>query len=113
MIACVDPFTVRVPLKVPVKVKLQVTWPPLPPPEQCSTVELLAKVALIAIVSSADRNVRVPPAIVKVPGGFATLVPPDNEPPELVRPPSSACAAAKGMSMARHATKRIFFIGVT
>ena len=60
------------PLKVPVKVKLQVTWPPLPPPEQLSTVELFKTVALIVVVPSVDRNVRVPPAIVSVPGGFAT-----------------------------------------
>ncbi len=60
---------------------------PLPPPEHLSTVELLEKLASIAVVPSVDRNVRVPPAIVNVPGGFATLLPPDNEPPELVKPP--------------------------
>ena len=87
MIACVAPFTVNVPLKLPLKVKAQVTWPPLPPPEQLSTVELLEKLASIPVVPSVDRNVRVPPAIVSVPGGSATLLPPDKEPPELVKPP--------------------------
>jgi hypothetical protein len=80
-------LTVDVPLKVAVKVKLQVTWPPLPPPEHVSTTELFEKVASIAVVPSFVRNVKVPLAIVNVPGGFATLVPPDNEPPALVKPP--------------------------
>ena len=57
------------------------------PPEHLFTVELSEKVAAIAVVPSVDRNVRVPPAIVSVPGGFATLVPPDNEPPAFVKPP--------------------------
>ena len=67
--------------------KIQVTLPPLPPPEQLSTVELLENVVWIAVLPSVDRNVRVPPAMVKMPGGFAALVPPDNEPPEFVKPP--------------------------
>ncbi|OLD68198.1 MAG: hypothetical protein AUF63_03600 [Candidatus Rokubacteria bacterium 13_1_20CM_70_15] len=75
------------PLKVPVKVELQVTGRPLPPPEHLFTVEFSEKVAAIAVVPSVDRNVRVPPAIVSVPGGFATLLPADNEPPEFVKPP--------------------------
>ena len=87
MIACVAPFIVSVPLKVPMKVKLQVTWPPRPPPEQLFTVELSEKVALIAVVPSVDRNLRALPAIVSVPDGFATLLPADNEPPEFVKPP--------------------------
>src|SRR5207302_9132962 len=96
---------------MPVKVKAQVTWPPLPPHEERSTVELLEKPASIAVVPSLDRNVRVPPAIVSVPGGFATLLPPDNEPPELVKPPWSAYANANGMKTAQQARAKVFFIG--
>ena len=110
MIACVAPFTVKVPLKVPVKVKLQVTWPPLPPPEQLSTAELFDKVALIAVLPSVEKNVRVPPAIVNVPGGFATSVPPAKVPPELVKPPWSADADANEMNMARHASAKAVFM---
>src|SRR5216684_691485 len=112
LIACVAPFTVKAPLKVPVKVKLQVTWPPLPPPEQLSTAELFDNVALIAVLPSVERNVRVPPAIVNVPGGLATSVPPAKVPPELVKPPWSADADANanGMNMARHASAKAVFM---
>jgi len=51
------------------------------------SVPVIEPVVVGEIVPSVDRNVRVPPAIVNVPGGFATLLPPDNEPPELVKPP--------------------------
>jgi hypothetical protein len=56
-----------------------------------------------------DRNVRVPPTIVSVPGGFATLVPPVNVPRELVKPPGSAYANANGMKMAKQARAKVFF----
>ena len=85
--ACVDPFTVNVPLNVPVKVKLQVTWPPLPPPEQLSTVELVVNVALTAVLPSVVRKLKVLPEMVRVPGGFATGLPPAREPPEFVKAP--------------------------
>jgi hypothetical protein len=62
-------------------------WPPRPPPEQLSTVELCEKVALTTVVPSVDRNVRAPLAIVKVPVGLDTADPPDSEPPELLKPP--------------------------
>jgi len=75
-----------VPLNVPRKVTLQVTRPPLPPPEQLVTLELLVKVALIATLASLEANVSVPLLMVNVPGGFATGVPPDNVPPELAKP---------------------------
>jgi hypothetical protein len=109
LIASVDPFSINVPLNVPLNVKLHVTRPPLPPPAQFSTVELFENEALITVLLSFDTNVNIPPAMVNVPAGFDTLLPPDNEPPEFVKPPWSAYANANGIKMARHEQARIFF----
>jgi len=80
LIACGTPFRVRVPLKDPVNVYTQVT-PLIPPPLQLSTRELVVKVALIAILPSVERKVRVEPLMFRVPGGLLTVL------PELVNPP--------------------------
>src|ERR1700758_4787593 len=77
--ACGTPFSVRVPLYEPWNVYTQVTLEPLP--LQLSTRELLVKVALIAILLSEDRNVRVEPLMLRVPGGLVTVL------PVLVNPP--------------------------
>jgi hypothetical protein len=73
------PFRVRVPRNEPWNVYTQVTPEPLP--VQLSTRELLVKVALIAILKSVDRNVRVEPLMLRVPGGLVTVL------PVLVNPP--------------------------
>jgi hypothetical protein len=91
------------PLKYPVKLQLHVTWPPFPPPEQPSTNFPLVKLALSTMVPSADVKDMLPPAqtvgpvpgqfMFSVPDGEDTLeltlapVPPDPEPPELVKLP--------------------------
>jgi hypothetical protein len=59
----------------------------LPPPEQLSFVELVVNVALTAMLPSVVRKLKVLPEMVRMPGGFATELPPARDPPELVKAP--------------------------
>jgi len=56
-------------------------------PEQLCTVELVVNVALMAMLLSARQKRERAPLIVNVPVDSLPLFPPDNVPPELVKPP--------------------------
>jgi hypothetical protein len=72
----INTFFVRFHSRLPTT---QLTLEPLP--VQLSVSELLVKVALIAILPSADRNVRLELLMLRVPVGLVTVL------PVLVNPP--------------------------